>query len=297
MLDDSKSGSRKNRNILPVPPTSFFYAKISFSKSLGRSHRPPTGQRSDTAAHWHAPHPRGDEPAGVWHVARSRAAGGVSAPHVCHGRPHRADRSVGRALHRPARAGDDGRTAEELCAVWNHVFRPGERQARHRAHRGAGAGHHPAGHDDRLRGLAHEHARCVWRDRVWHRHQPSARRAGDADDGSQRAQGAPHRGQREVAGGRVCEGRYIAHHPHARCERRHGLRLRIRGLDLRRLLDGRAHDGLQYVDRGRRSGRLRKSGRDDVRVPEGPALFAARRGVGCGRGDVEVFRLRSGRDV
>jgi 3-isopropylmalate/(R)-2-methylmalate dehydratase large subunit len=42
------------------------------------------------------------------------------------------------------------------------------------------------------------------------------------------------------------------------------------GERLRPLVDGRAHDRLQHVHRGRRARRLRQSGRDDLRLPEGP---------------------------
>ena len=41
----------------------------------------------------------------------------------------------------------------------------------------------------------------------------------------------------------------------------------------------RAHDRVQHVDRGRRASRLRQSRRDDVPVPQGPAVRAVRRGV------------------
>src|SRR5215212_8301706 len=49
-----------------------FYAEIPFRKSLGRPHRPHAGEWPDAASHWHPSHPRGDEPAGVRDVARSR---------------------------------------------------------------------------------------------------------------------------------------------------------------------------------------------------------------------------------
>ena len=51
------------------------------------------------------------------------------------------------------------------------------------------------------------------------------------------------------------------------------------GDDDRRDVDGRADDDLQHVDRRRRARRLRQSRRDDVRVPAGPAVRAAGRGV------------------
>ncbi len=66
-------------------------------------------------------------------------------------------------------------------------------------------------------------------------------------------------------------------------QRRHRLRLRVRRRGVRPLLDGGAHDRLQHVDRGRRPRGLRESGRDDVRLPEGPAVRAEGRGVGRAR--------------
>ena len=44
-------------------------------------------------------------------------------------------------------------------------------------------------------------------------------------------------------------------------------------------VDGRAHDDLQHVDRGRRARRLRQSGRDDVRVPRRAAVRAVGRRI------------------
>jgi len=47
-------------------------------------------------------------------------------------------------------------------------------------------------------------------------------------------------------------------------------------------LDGRPHDGLQHVDRGRGAGRHRRAGREDLRLPEGPAEGAEGRRLGRG---------------
>ena len=44
-------------------------------------------------------------------------------------------------------------------------------------------------------------------------------------------------------------------------------------------VDGRAHDDVQHVDRGRRARRLRQPRRDDRGLPRGPAVRAAGRGV------------------
>ena len=49
-----------------------------------------------------------------------------------------------------------------------------------------------------------------------------------------------------------------------------------------RALDGRPHDGLQHVDRGRRARRPRRAGRHDVRLRRGPHLRAEGRRLGAG---------------
>ena len=56
------------------------------------------------------------------------------------------------------------------------------------------------------------------------------------------------------------------------------------GTTIDRDVDRRADDHLQHVDRGRRARRLRQPGRDDVRVPQGPAVRAVGRGVRSRRG-------------
>ena len=54
-----------------------------------------------------------------------------------------------------------------------------------------------------------------------------------------------------------------------------------RGSAIRVARHGRAHDGLQHVDRGRRARRHDRARRDHVRLPRGPAQGAARRGLGA----------------
>ncbi len=76
-----------------------------------------------------------------------------------------------------------------------------------------------------------------------------------------------------------------------------GLRVRVRRHDTRRDVDGRADDDLQHVDRGRRARRLRQSGRDDVRVSEGPEVRAVRRRVGQSRHLVAIDGVGQERDV
>ncbi len=54
------------------------------------------------------------------------------------------------------------------------------------------------------------------------------------------------------------------------------------GEAIRAALDGRPHDGLQHVDRGRRPRRPDRAGRDDLRLHRRPAEGAEGRGVGHG---------------
>ena len=56
--------------------------------------------------------------------------------------------------------------------------------------------------------------------------------------------------------------------------------IEYRGSAIRALVDGRAHDRLQHVDRGGRARRHDRARRDDVRVPGGPPARAAGRGLG-----------------
>ncbi len=71
--------------------------------------------------------------------------------------------------------------AAQLRGVRRHLLRPRPPPPGHRARDRPRARRHAAGHDDRLRRLAHLHARRVRRARVRHRHQRGRARAGDAD--------------------------------------------------------------------------------------------------------------------
>ena len=68
-----------------------------------------------------------------------------------------------------------------------------------------------------------------------------------------------------------------------RHRRRAGLRHRVPRRGDPRAVDGGADDGLQHVDRGRCPGRDDRAGRDDVRLPRGPAARAEGRRLGRGR--------------
>ena len=62
-----------------------------------------------------------------------------------------------------------------------------------------------------------------------------------------------------------------------------------------RAFDGRADDGLQHVDRGRRAGGDGRAGREDLRLSEGPPEIAQGRVVGPGGRLLVAARHRRGR--
>ena len=64
-----------------------------------------------------------------------------------------------------------------------------------------------------------------------------------------------------------------------------------------RALDGRPHDGLQHVDRGRRARRHDRAGREDLRIPQGPPQGAEGRRVGNRDALLGDAAFRRGRGV
>ena len=81
-----------------------------------------------------------------------------------------------RALPPPGRGARGQLRRVRHPAVLARLRAPGDRP-----HHRARAGRHPARHDDRVRGLAHRHARRVRRARVRDRHERGRARAGHAD--------------------------------------------------------------------------------------------------------------------
>ena len=81
----------------------------------------------------------------------------------------------------------------------------------------------------------------------------------------------------------VRQGRDPGHHRRHRRRRRRGPRARVRGRGDPRDVDGRAHDRLQHVDRGRRAQRDGRARRDDLRLSRGPPFRAAGRARGSRR--------------
>ena len=202
--------------------------------------------------------------------------------HVRDRRPHHPDAQPGAPARRspwPRRCcSTSSATAREFGI---RFFDRRRRRAGHRARDRPRAGPHAARHDDLLRRLATPRRTA----RSARSRSASARRRCATCSPRQclameQAQGAPDRGDRQAAPGRLREGRDPLHHQPARRARRRRLRLRVRRRGLRPLLDGGAHDRLQHVDRGRRALRLREPRRDDLRVPARPPVRAEGRCLG-----------------
>ena len=186
-----------------------------------------------------------------WPGARAAPPG----PHAGHRRPQRAHRRLDRggADRRPAVAhsGRDARgaTAREFGVPIHSI---GSAAPGHRARDRPRAGRDPAGHDDRLRRLAHLHPRRLRRAGVRHRHQRGRARARHPDAAAAQAALDAHqlRGRARLRGHR--QGPDPRHdRPHRR-RRRRGPRDRVRRPAGRGALDGGPDDRLQHDHRGRR---------------------------------------------
>ena len=91
------------------------------------------------------------------------------------------------------------------------------------------------------------------------------------------------------------QGHHPRHHRRDRHRRRHRPRHRICRRGDPRAVDGRPHDGLQHVDRGRRPRRPDRAGREDLRLSQGPPEGAEGRGLGHGAALLGDALLRRGR--
>ncbi len=85
----------------------------------------------------------------------------------------------------------------------------------------------------------------------------------DPEEGQEHAR---HR-RRQIAGRRDGQGHHPGHHRRDRHRRRHRLCAGICRRRHPRAVDGRPHDRLQHVDRGRRPRRSRRAGREGLRLP------------------------------
>ncbi len=120
------------------------------------------------------------------------------------------------------------------------------------------------------------------RARLRHRHLGSRARPGDADADPVEVEEHARGGRRQAAGRRHRQGHHPRHHRRDRHRRRHRLCAGICRRGNPRAVDGRPHDGLQHVGRGRRQGRLHRAGRKDLCVSERPPQGAERQGLGRG---------------
>ena len=123
-----------------------------------------------------------------------------------------------------------------------------------------------ARHDDRLRRQPHEHARRVRRARVRHRHDRGRRtcsRRSACCSASRRRSASSSPGG--CAAGVTAKDLILAMIGRIGVNGGTGHVIEYRGAAIDALVDGRAHDGLQHVDRGRRTCRHDRARRDDVR--------------------------------
>ena len=164
------------------------------------------------------------------------------------------------------------------------LYPMGLRRAGDRARDRSRDGLHAAGHDDRLRRLAHLDARRVRGARVRHRHERGRARAGHTDPAAVQAAVDGGDRRRRSPTGLQREGRHPGDHQSHRHQRRGRPRDRVPRRCDPGALDGGPHDDLQHVDRGRCARRHGRAGRDHRRLRAGPPARADRRRLGaCAR--------------
>ena len=211
-----------------------------------------------------------------------------------HGRPvRRPDLTVATMDHnvpttigpgdRPDLEAADGRAVRERRGVRDHALPDGLAGSGHRARDRSGAGLHATGPRDRVRRLAHVHARRVRRARDRHRDVGGRARPRDADAAADQAGHDGGDGRGRTAGRRRGEGRDPGDHRPDRDGRRRRSRRGVPRLGDPRALDGGPHDDLQHVDRGRRSRGHDRARRHDVRLRRGSPARAARARTGSAR--------------
>ena len=188
-----------------------------------------------------------------------------------------------RADRRPGVPHPGRDAAPQLRGVRRPALPDEPRRAGHRARRRPAARAHPAGHDRRLRRLAHLHPRRVRRHGVRHRHVRGRARAGHADAAAQAVQDDGD--QRRVGTGGCAPGVTSKDidprgHREDRHRRRPGLRAGVPRQRHREPLDGGPDDDLQHVDRGGRPRGHDRAGRDDLRLPAAAATTRRRAPTG-----------------
>ncbi len=250
---------------------------------MGDARRSRRGRRSGDALRGPAPGPRGHVAAGLRRASCARAPRAPPRAHRGDDGPLDADVAARARDGRRAGRGAARQAEGQLRRVRDHALRPRVVRAGHRARHRARARRHAARQDDRLRRQPHVDAWRLRGPRVRDRHERGRARSRDAVPAAAQAQDARGPRRRGAPAGRRRQG----HHPGGHRQDRHGRRDRARHrvprVGDRGARDGRAHDGLQHVDRGRRARRDDRPRRDDVRVAQGSQVRAARRRVG-GRG-------------
>ena len=221
------------------------------------------------------PRPRGDEPAGLRgpaprrpQGARARKRRSPSSTTTCR-RPTAPSASpIRKAASRSRRS---PRTPQISASnITTSSTPPG-----HRPHHRPRAGLHAARHDDRLRRQPYLDAWRLRRARAWHRHVGGRARARHADaDPEQSQEHARHASTARLPPGVTAKDIILAIIGEIGTAGGTGHVIEYAGEAIRALVDGRPHDRLQHVDRGRRARRHDRAGREDLRLPEGPAESA-----------------------
>ena len=169
------------------------------------------------------------------------------------GRPQRADHRPQAAQSRSGERGADRVSGRERQAVRPRILRRVRHPPGHLPRHRPGAGLHAAGHHAGVRRQPHRDARRVRRAGLRHRHLRGRACARDADAGADQVEEHARGGRRQAAAERHREGHHPRHHRRDRHRRRHRLCAGICRRGDPRAVDGRPHDGLQHVGRGRRA--------------------------------------------
>ena len=180
----------------------------------------------------------------------------------------------------PESAGADRLSRRERQAVRPRILRRVRHPPGHLPRHRPRAGLHPAGRHAGLRRQPHRDPRRVRRAGLRHRHVRGRARARHADAGAEEVEEHARGRRRQAAAERHRQGHHPRHHRRDRHRRRHRLFAGVRRRGDPRAVDGRPHDGLQHVGRGRRQGRLHRAGREGLRLSSRAAR--RRRRASCG---------------
>ncbi len=194
-----------------------------------------------------------------------------------HSTPTVSDQVFGKVPIRVDAAAKQVRQLEQNAAEFGvELFGMSRRAARHRARHQPGARRQPARHDHRVRRQPHEHARSFRRPRLRHRQHRGRPRVRDPVPAAAQTENLRRQCRGQAAGRGHRQGPDSRDHRQDRRVRRNRACVRVSRLDHSGALHGRAHDDLQYVDRGRRTRRNDCAGRDHVCIPRGQAARARR---------------------